>query len=232
MRSKLQSAFFALTFVIASVGVGSNALADSQADALRRGASRRVNPSPSFQLEGFRTVDSIEKLDLNRGLSASDLQTIQSALHHLLMKRTATRLPSANALWNQWLSNRSSEDLRNVFFYLGGSTGNLIGVGANLGLTFAHTHDGVLAVYPVIFARVQAVQFGSEFHFGLGELNATIPNVSSGFTLGGALLVGGALGKGDAWFRGNTENSSGDEFWLEAQFGVNFQAGGYIEFML
>jgi hypothetical protein len=228
MRKSVAS-FVAISSLLLAVA-GNPAAADSQADALRRGAARRANGTPSLQLEGIQTVDSIESLDLNKGFSSEELVLIEKAFQKLLPSRVSKKIAGSDLLWDRWLSARRGSDLRNVFFYFGASAGNFIGIGGNLGVAFAHTKDGVIAAYPVVFARVNFVQLGQEAHIGLGELHAPIVNMTAGFQFGGAFLVGGALGSGDAFF--TPDNQTGEEFWMELQAGLNFQAGGYLEFIL
>jgi hypothetical protein len=215
-----------------------SARADYLNDVVRAGAKKRAGQG-RLNLEGIQQVASLDQLDFQAGLTEADLSIIESSLIARLGARhevVKTQLPTMMASLRQ--TRRVDADgyrVRNTFIYLGASSGWFVGASGNVGLAFAKTKsDGYLAVFPILFARVNFVQFGSEAHLGLGVLeDAPVINVSAGMQLGGAFFVGAGAGGGEPLLDYDNRNGEGGRSgWVEFRIGFEFDFGPYIEVMI
>ena len=224
--------------VLSSVAlVAPSARADYLNDVIRAGAKKRAGEG-KLNLEGIPQVSSLDELDFEAGLTEADLSIIESSLiarlgsrHEILKKQ----LPSMmSELRRTRPVDQDGYRVRNTFIYLGASSGWVVGAGGNVGLAFARTKNGQhLAVFPILFARVNLVQFGSEAHIGLGVLDdAPVINLTAGFQMGGAFLVGAGVGGGEPVFDYDRNGDGGRSGWVEFRIGVEADFGLYFEVMI
>jgi hypothetical protein len=233
--------WFGVVAVVLSIGVQggwSQAQADYLDSVIHAGQAKRSGAA-GLNLPGIQEVSSLQELDFQAGLDVADLATIESALVTRLSGRHAmvkTELPklmqglkalrSAHASGNDYI-------VRNSFVYFGASSGWILGFGGNVGLAFAKSRlNGMVAYFPILFARVSFVQFGSEAHLGLGVLDdAPVLNVNGGFQMGGAFFLGAGAGGGSPLIEYGP-NFRGESGWVEFRIGLEADFGPYLEFMI
>jgi hypothetical protein len=227
---------FLLGFVLCLGALGSpvpEARADYLGDVIRAGAEKRAQ-GVKLRLPGIQQVQSVEELDYDASLDEQDLILIESALIARLGRRHPIVQNQLPGLLSQLRSSRSEVGgyrIQNTFVYFGGSKGFFLGAGANIGLSFAKTRNGqTLGVFPILFARLNFVHFGSEAHIGVGVLeDAPIINVNVGLSMGGAFFVGGGVGTSRPLV---DPSGQGEAAWVEFRVGFQAEFGPYIEFMI
>jgi len=207
--------------------------ADYLGDVIRAGAEKRAQ-GVKLRLPGIQQVQSVEELDYEASLDERDLALIESALIARLGRRHPIVQNQLPGLLSQLRSSRSEVGgyrIQNAFIYFGGSKGFFLGAGANIGLSFAKTRDGqTLGVFPILFARLNFVHFGSEAHLGVGVLeDAPVVNMNVGFSMGGAFFVGGGVGASRPLV---DPSGQGEAAWVEFRVGFQAEFGPYIEFMI
>ena len=230
--------FGVLAVIFTVVAQAAPAQADYLDSVIRAGQAKRSGAA-QLKLPGIAEVSSLQELDFQAGLDEADLAKIESALvarmsgRHALVK---TELPKLMQSLKALRANRAAGNdyiVRNSFFSFGASSGWVLGFGGNVGLAFAKSRlTGMVAFFPILFGRVNLVQFGSEAHMGIGVLDdAPLINMSGGFQLGGAFFIGAGAGGGRPLFDYGA-NTQGESGWVEFRIGLEADFGPYLEFMI
>jgi len=230
MTSKtLRLSTLALLTALSSTALTPARADDFQTQVLRRAAQQRAGGQYARAL-GMKVVGSLEQLDLTQELSNAELAKIENGAG-LLAGSKLKNAEIGTQMFQRLEAHQLSQGnrLKAVFIYLGVTSGDVVGLTGDLALAIGHDRlTGEVAVYPMLIVRLKAFVVGTDFHFGVGAIEAGTPALTAGLMLGGSFIVGAGVGAG-----GNLSSSHpAGEAYIELKIGASIEAGGYIGVVL